>query len=97
MSEKKLWIGEVKECDCCKMRGVSDASIKGKTMYDAPFQSLGGTWMNFCRNCYNTYAYKGIGQMYKKDENGNWVKSKNLTKTRRSVSCDEQLLRMLGF
>ena len=100
MAELKV-CGEVKICDCCfGVRGLnkSDAVIKGKTYYDAPYGSRGGIWMNFCRNCYNDYAAKGIGTMFRKDENGEWKKDHSLIKkTKKQTEMDRLCQEIFGL
>lgn len=95
MAEKK-WYGNT-TCDMCTLHGVQNASIKGKTLFDTPV--YGGSWMTLCRNCYNTYSTKTCGQEYHKDENGEWIKFKDIGKKEKSIfdMSDSELTAAVGM
>ena len=68
-SEKEVvWTGS-KTCDFCH-KEISDILIDGKTMM--------GPWATMCPSCHRFYGYKrfgtGIGQKYKKNSDGKFIK-----------------------
>jgi len=79
------WLGE-NVCDICKARGVSDPTIKGKKAYDTP--TIMGDWAFMCRNCYNTYSTKSCGQEYTRNDNGVFVKVKNIGSKKQNAFLD---------
>ena len=88
------WLGK-NECDICRERGVNDPTIKGKKAYDAP--TVFGGWAFMCRNCYNTYSTKRMGQEYTKDENGDFIKTKDIGQSKGLFDMEEYAAELLGF
>lgn len=86
--EAVKWLGE-NVCDICRERGVSDPTVKGKYAYDGP--TVMGPWAFMCRNCWNTYGRKTMGQEYKKDDNGEFVLNKHIGASKTVSFTEEEL------
>jgi hypothetical protein len=70
--EKKTWMGDPGECDCCKSPFTTAFS---------DIRTKFGSWGNFCDGCLPSYAIgrkaqygTGLGQRYEK-QGKQWVKT----------------------
>ncbi len=67
-NEEVKWMGS-KTCDFCH-KDIDDILIDGKTRI--------GPWAVMCSNCHIRFGYptfgKGIGQKYKKNSDGDFIK-----------------------
>lgn len=63
------YINPPKECDICHGPFTENIMFDGKTCY--------GPWANMCMTCFNTIGVglgTGLGQQYRKNDSGDWVK-----------------------
>jgi len=68
MNKVIKFLNPPKECDNCK-------KDFGRIMYDA--RTVYGPWGCFCQNCFDTICMglgTGLGQQYKKNDQGEWIK-----------------------
>lgn len=68
MPKQITYINPPKECNMCR-------KPFGKVMYDA--KTVYGPWAYMCEDCFNAVGVglgTGLGQQYKKNDSGDWVK-----------------------
>lgn len=69
MPKQVTYINPPKECDVCHGPFTESIMFDGKTCY--------GPWANMCMSCFNTIGVglgTGLGQQYRKNDSGDWVK-----------------------